>query len=93
MREEDLLKAAAFIKRGKNKRAVFLALGEPILPNELVLKVFGKKSENAYSIVSRALKELKKEDLVNILNPEERTGRVWLLTDKGKAVYKKLGKR
>ena len=38
----ELLKAVSFIKRGKNHKKVFLALDKPMMPSELVLKIYPK---------------------------------------------------
>jgi DNA-binding MarR family transcriptional regulator len=86
MVSEDVVKAVAFVKRGKNKQAVFLALDGHMMPSDIIIKVFGKKSEIAYSVVSRALSDLERESLVELLNPEEKTGRLYFLTKKGIAV-------
>jgi len=86
MEKDEVIKAAAFIMRGKNKKAVFLILDEPMMPRDIMVTVFKKKSENAFSIVSRALADLQGEDLVECMNPEEKTGRIWQLTKKGKVV-------
>ena len=86
MSQDDIIRAVAFVKRGKNKHAVFLALTEPMMPRDLMLMVFKKKSETNFSIISRALADLQSEDLVEIINPEEKTGRIWRPTKKGTAV-------
>ena len=88
----ELLKAISFVKRGKNRKLVFLALEKPMMPSELVVKVYGKSSNTSFNIVSRALGELKKKRIVKILNPKEKTGRIYKRTKLGEKVYKELKK-
>jgi predicted transcriptional regulator len=86
----ELLKAVSFVKRGKNRKKVFLALDKPMMPSELVMKIYGKNSNTYFNIVSRALAELKGKGLVKIVNPEDRTGRIYQRTKLGKKVIKAL---
>lgn len=86
----ELLKAVSFIKRGKNRKKVFLALDKPLMPSELVLKIYGKNSNTYFNIVSRGLAELKEKGLVEIVNPEDRTGRIYQRTKFGKKIFKQV---
>jgi molybdopterin-guanine dinucleotide biosynthesis protein A len=65
------------VKRGKNRNKVFLALDKPMMPSELVNKMYGKNSNTYFNLVSRALAELKEKKLVEVLNPKEKTGRIY----------------
>lgn len=78
------------IKRAKNRKKIFLAIENGIIPSELVVKVFGKSSNTYFNIVSRALSDLLKLGLVKIRNPKEKTGRMYEITAIGKAVKKEL---
>lgn len=80
----------SYIKRGSNRLKVFLALDKPMMPSELVKKVFGKSSNTYFNMVSRALAELVKIGVVKVLNPKEKTGRMYSLTSKGKNIHKTL---
>ena len=86
----DSLSAISFVKRGKNRKKVFLALDKPMMPSELVIKIYGKNSNTYFNIVSRALAELTNKGIVEILNPKERTGRIYQRTKLGKDIVKKL---
>lgn len=86
----ELLKAVSIVKRGKNRKKVFLALDKPMMPSELVIKIYGKSSNTYFNIVSRALTELKEKELVEIVNPEDRTGRIYQRTKIGDKVIKSL---
>jgi len=86
----DSLSAISFVKRGKNRKIVFLALDKPMMPSELVIKIYEKNSNTYFNIVSRALAELTKKGIVEILNPKERTGRIYQRTKIGDKIYKQV---
>jgi len=86
----ELLKAIGFIKRGKNRRDVFMNLDKPMIPSELVMKIYKSNSNTYFNLVSRALSELKEKKLVEIVNPEDRTGRIYRRTKEGEKVAKEL---
>jgi len=86
----DSLSAISFVKRGKNRKKVFLALDKAMMPSELVVKIYGKNSNTYFNIVSRALAELTKKGIVEVLNPKERTGRIYKRTTLGDKIYKQL---
>jgi len=82
----NLLELEGFIKRGKNRKEVFLALDKPSMPSELVIKIYGKTSNTYFNIVSRALAELKEVGLVEVANPKAKTGRIYRKTGLGKKI-------
>jgi DNA-binding transcriptional ArsR family regulator len=87
----ELLKAIGFIKRGKNRKEIFINLNKPMMPSELVVKIYKKSSNTYFNLVSRALSELKEMKLVEVINPEERTGRIYRRTKFGERVVKGMG--
>lgn len=86
----ELLKSIGFIKRGKNRKEVFMNLDKPLMPSELVIKIYKKNSNTYFNIVSRALAELKEKKLIEVINPDEKTGRIYRRTKEGEDVAKKL---
>ena len=92
MPTDDTLRQVAFVKRAKNRRKVLEALEQPAIPSELVLLVFKKSSESFFATVSRSLRELEEEKLIELLNPHEKTGRMYKLTSNGRAVLSYLHK-
>ena len=86
----ELLKAIGFIKRGKNRKEIFINLDKPMMPSELVIKIYKKSSNTYFNLVSRALSELKDKKLVEVINPEERTGRIYRRTKEGEKVAQEL---
>ncbi len=85
-KDENLVLSAARVKRGSNRLKVFLALEDNMMPSDLVRNIYGKYSVTSFNIVSRALKELTELKLVKVLNPDEKTGRIYVLTEKGRKV-------
>ena len=85
-----LLKAIGFIKRGKNRKKVFMNLDKPMMPSELVIKIYKSNSNTYFNLVSRALSELKAKKLVEVINPLDRTGRIYRRTKEGKKVSKQI---
>lgn len=86
----ELLKAIGFIKRGKNRKKVFLNLDKPMMPSELVIKIYKKNNNTYFNLVSRALAELKEKKLVKVVNPEDRTGRIYRRTSEGEKIAKEI---
>jgi DNA-binding transcriptional ArsR family regulator len=86
----ELLKQVGFIKRGKNRKEVFLNLDKPMMPSELVMKIYKSNSNTYFNLVSRALAELKDNKLVEVVNPEDRTGRIYRRTKEGERVSKQI---
>lgn len=80
----------SYIKRGKNRRKVFMVMENSIMPSEISNKVYGSSSNTNFTLVSRALGELSEKELVKVVNPEEKTGRLYQLTSKGKKIQDKL---
>jgi len=84
----DLVELESYVKRGSNRKKVFLALEGSLMPSELVLRLYSKMSNTRFNIVSRALAELVQVGLVRVKNPKEKTGRLYELTPAGKNLKK-----
>lgn len=85
-----VLDLVGYVKRGKNRKIVFLAIDKPLMPSEIMRKIYGKTSNTYFNLVSRALSELAKKKLIEIVNPGEKTGRIYRKTKLGLEVEKKL---
>lgn len=86
----SVLNLVGYVKRGKNRKITFLALDKPLMPSELMRKIYGKTSNTYFNLVSRALSELKEKKLIEIVNPNEKTGRIYQKTKLGEEVEKKI---
>jgi len=83
---DNSLIIALKIKRTTVRKKIFLSVDKAITPTKLTEKIYGNKTNNNQSIVSRALKELSKLGVVKVINPEEKWGRYYELTPLGKKV-------
>ena len=71
-----------FIKLSKNREKVIKALeGETLKPTDI-----SKKTGIHRNNVSRVLSQLREKELVRLLNPENKRGRLYELTDYGEKI-------
>ena len=75
----------SFVKRSKYRREVVSVIDEEMTPTELADET-GLQQPH----ISRALGELKEKEIVELLNPEDKMGRLYRLTDKGREIRGKL---
>ncbi len=71
----------SFVGRGRTRRLVLKALNKPNSPTDLA-----KQLNLDRSTISRVMIELAEKGLVECLTPDERMGRYYRITDKGKKV-------
>ncbi len=78
----------SWVLRGKQRREVLTCLGEAMTPTEAALK-------SGYSVnnTSRVLRGFHTFGIANLLNPKEKTGRLYELTPLGKELRKRILKR
>lgn len=75
-----------FVKRSQYRQRVLTSLdGNVLIPTEIA-----KRSNIKTNHVSKVLSELKSKELIEIINPEMRKGRLYRLTEKGEAVTKNI---
>lgn len=76
----------SFIYRGKHRIKILELLKILRTPTQL------KKETNLhFNVVSRTIIELEKGSFIACLNPKQKLGRFYQITQKGKEVLKKLG--
>lgn len=61
-----------------------------MMPSEIMKKIYGKTSNTYFNLVSRALGELTEKKLIEVVNPNEKTGRIYRKTKLGMEVEKEL---
>jgi predicted transcriptional regulator len=78
MNKKDVSKDYSWVIRGKQRKKIVKAINKPKIPTEI-------KEETNLSLnnVSDVLRELRKKDIVKLLNPKEKTGRLYQLTLRG----------
>lgn len=79
------LKLAGFIIRSSYRKKVFVLLDNPTRPSEIA-----KNLDIRLTHITRELRELKTRKLVECLNPQERVGRLYQLTLRGKKLKKDM---
>lgn len=79
------IKELSWVKRGKQRRDIIIHLHGEQTPTDLA-------KESGYSLnhTSRVLNEFKQHGLVRLLNPKEKTGRLYELTLTGKQIRDKV---
>ena len=80
------IEAFAYVKRSKNRQEVIqiLAKGRKT-PTDIV-----EEMDVRFSLISRALAELKDKDIVECINEQEKVGRLYRLTDIGMQISEEL---
>ena len=76
----------SFVSRGKIRKKVLENISEPITPTELSAKI-----KTHRSTTSRAILALEGRGLIKCLTPNEKLGRFYQISGKGKKVLKLLG--
>jgi DNA-binding MarR family transcriptional regulator len=78
----------SWIIRGNQRRKVLKVLGKPRIPTEI-------KSEAKMSItnVSKVLRDFERKGLVKCLTPQNKTGKLYSLTDAGRAMRDEMLKK
>lgn len=75
----------SWIKRGKQRREIIVHINDKETPTEIA-----NKSKYSLNHTSRILNEFKKKGFVKLLNPKQKTGRLYVLTEKGRIIRDNL---
>ena len=84
MKKADIEKLS-WILRGKQRRDIIKHINGPETPTQIA-------NNSGYSLnhTSRILNDFKRQGLAKLLNPKQKTGRLYQLTEKGKIIRDKL---
>ena len=77
----------SWILRGKQRREIIKHIDGPETPTEIA-----NKSGYSLNHTSRILNDFKKKGLVKLLNPKQKTGRLYQLEVKGRLIRDRLRK-
>lgn len=77
----------SFILRGERRKKVLFCLSFPKIPKQIA-----QECKMSLSNVNAAIQDLKKNNLIYCLNPSQKIGRVYTLTNKGKKSIDYLNK-
>ena len=83
--EKKLIKLYAWVLRGSQRRKIFKCLDKPKTPT-LIKEETGIKVSN----VSDILRLMEKSGLAKCLNPKDKLGRLYQLTNEGNKIRKEL---
>lgn len=71
----------SFLHRGKHRKKILKLLEKPQTPTQV------KEQTNLhFNIVSRTILQLEKKGFVECLNPQEKLGRFYRITDSGRRI-------
>lgn len=80
--DPDILSLVGYVKISKNRYKILNQLeNNPQMPSELA-----KNTKLERNYVSNLLKQLQSKELIECVNPEDRKGRVYIITSKGEEV-------
>lgn len=84
--DDKTLILTEYVKQSPNRTKVLKTIGEDVLkPTDIT-----NKTDIHINNVSRSLKQMKEKNLVYLLNPDSKRGRLYKLTEDGKTVLKNL---
>ena len=75
----------SFVLKSKRRKDILILLETPRTPTFLA-----KQMKSSLANVSLKLGDLKEEGLIRCVNPNDRKGRIYELTDKGKKALAKI---
>jgi predicted transcriptional regulator len=75
----------SWVIRGNQRRKVIMALGKPKIPTEIK-----REAKMSMTNVSKVLKEFMIKGLVMCLTPDEKTGKIYKLTETGRKIREKM---
>jgi len=76
----------SWVIRGKQRREIIRHIRDADTPT-----IISNRSGYSLNNTSRVLNEFAKRNIAQCLNPKQKTGRLYALTRKGKAIKEKLG--
>ena len=79
--------AFTYVKRSKNRQKVIAIIGTSRNKTPSEIK---EEMDARFSLTSRVLSDLREKNIVECLDPEAKTGRVYYLTDLGLRIYRDL---
>jgi DNA-binding MarR family transcriptional regulator len=83
--KKEQIELYSWIIRGKQRLAIINVLIEPKTPKQI-----SEQTKIKFSNVSDVLRAMVKNGLAKCLNPKNKTGRLYVLTMKGKTYLKKI---
>ncbi len=86
----EVLYDTVWVRRGKQRRAVLMVMERAMLPSEIKSKAKTINPKVSLNNTSDVLRSFSEKGLATCLNPKEKTGRLYELTNRGRKVRKLL---
>lgn len=83
--EKEEIDNLSWVVRGKQRREIIVHMEGVQTPSEIA-----KDSKHSLNHTSRVLKEFRRHKLAKLLNPKEKTGRLYKLTSQGKVIRDRI---
>ena len=84
------LKLLAWTLRGSQRREIIKVITGHKIPAQIYKEAVKLNSKITRNSVSDVLREFKKKFIVKCINPDEKKGRIYELTDLGKRILKQI---
>jgi DNA-binding MarR family transcriptional regulator len=78
----------AWVKRGKSRREVLSIVSKAAIP--LTINEVHQKAKIAISQASETIAELEQTKLIECLNPKDKIGKLYRITEEGKDIIKTM---
>ena len=88
--KKEVLYDTIWVKRGRQKRAVMKVMEKPMFPSEIQQRAKEFNPKISLNNTSDILRSFAEQGLAVCVNPEEKVGRLYELTHKGKKVRKEI---
>lgn len=75
----------SWVLKGKQRRKILKIMDRPMIPTQIK-----EKANLSLNNVSDILREFRKRKVARCVNPKEKTGRLYKLTEKGEKLRKQL---
>jgi len=85
---DDFWRLVSFVRRSKNRRKVVAALSRsqsPLTPTDIA-----DRTSIGLPNTCRAIKQLREQNLIECLNPEDHTFRHYILTEQGEQILNQV---
>ena len=89
MRKEEV-KLLSWILRGSQRREIIKVIDKPKIPAQIYKESIRLNPKITRNSVSDVLRAFVRKGLVKCINPNERKGRIYVLTPKGEKIRKKI---
>ncbi len=88
--QKQLLQKVVWVRRGSQRLAILKVMDKPMFPSEIQKESRKHNHKISLNNCSDVLREFVDKDIAICLNPEEKVGRLYELTNLGKRIKKEL---